>query len=126
MPPYVREALASVASQSLDSFELVVNDDASSDDSVEVINRALADLGLEARTVFHDSRRGICATFNEALDLIRTPFVAFLAADDVMGPTGWRRSSRLWTQHPTRPSPTATCGSDSLAGMHSSTWTDLW
>lgn len=84
---YVREALTCVAAQDHDGLRLIVTDDASTDDSVSVIKRALSDLDLDATTQFHARNRGICATFNFALAAVETPYVAFLAADDLMDPS---------------------------------------
>lgn len=83
---YIPQCLQSVAAQTLHDFDLIVTDDASTDRSQQVIQEQLVALSLDARLIFHDENRGICATFNEALDLVRTPFVAFLAADDWMVP----------------------------------------
>lgn len=89
---YVRECLASVASQTMKDFDLIVTDDASTDDSREAILGGLASLGLEAKLIFHEANRGLCTTFNEALALVETPFVAFLSADD------WMAAERLEAQ----------------------------
>lgn len=83
---YVEECLESYAAQDADELTLIVTDDASSDDSQRVIRETIARLGLNARTVFNSHNQGICATFNAALQQVRTPFVAFLAADDWMHP----------------------------------------
>lgn len=83
---YVRDAVESLASQTLQDYALIVTDDASSDGSVAAIDAALRDFGVTARRVFHQQNHGICRTFNAALALVRTPYVAFLAADDWMEP----------------------------------------
>lgn len=84
---YVEQALRSVFAQNYSNLRVIVTDDASSDDSQEVIDRVLGTRGWTAQRIFHEHNRGICATFNEALAMVETPFVAFLAADDWCEPT---------------------------------------
>jgi len=81
---YVDDCLASVAAQDYPQISLIVTDDASSDGSVAAIEDSLTRHGLTAVTLFSSKNRGICATFNAALEAVRTPYVAFLAADDWM------------------------------------------
>lgn len=80
------DAFASVAEQDHPDLRLIVTDDASTDDSVRVIEDALARTDLDATTIFHDVNRGLCATLNEALALVETPYVVHLSGDDWMAP----------------------------------------
>lgn len=82
---FVEQCLESVAAQTLIP-ELIVTDDGSRDGSRALIEETLDRLGLRARTLFHAENHGICATFNEALAIVQTEFVAFLAADDWLTP----------------------------------------
>lgn len=84
---FLHSCLSSIAAQTIDAFDLIVTDDASTDGSQDLIQAALHELGIEARTIFNASNRGICATFNAALAEVRTPYVAFLSTDDVLMPT---------------------------------------
>lgn len=81
---FLEEALASVFDQVGDEVEVIVVDDASKDDSQNRITQLLQENGWSARTILHVQNRGVCATFNEALALVKTEFVTFLAADDRM------------------------------------------
>lgn len=83
---FAEQALEAVAAQTCQP-RLIVTDDGSGDESVAVIQSALDRLGLAATTIFHARNRGLCATFNEALASVETPFVAFISADDWMAPT---------------------------------------
>lgn len=80
---YLVQCLESVANQCTGP-ELIVTDDASTDGSQELIRSTVDRLGLRAKLVFHSENVGICRTFNEALRLVSTRYVAFLAADDWM------------------------------------------
>lgn len=92
---YVRQCLESIAAQTLPEFDLIITDDASADRSRELIAAGIETLGLSARTVFNERNRGICATFNAALALVRTPFVAFLSTDDLLAPARLQRQLEL-------------------------------
>ncbi len=81
---YVETCLQSVFSQVGADFDVVVCDDASTDGSQETISELLTVHGWEARTVFHEENRGICATFNEALALADSEYITYIAADDFM------------------------------------------
>lgn len=83
---YLEAALRSAFEQTHPSCDVIVTDDASTDDSQQRIGALLSEHGWAARTILHDRNAGICATFNEALALVQTPFVAFMSADDLMHP----------------------------------------
>lgn len=93
---FIPRALASVARQS-EAPELIVTDDASSDLSQTVITEQLEELSLRARTVFNTENEGICSTFNHALSLVQTPFVAFISADDWMEPERVEKHAAVMT-----------------------------
>lgn len=97
---YVKDCLNSVRDQTLEAFDLVVTDDASTDGSPNEIRETLAALHLDARTIFNTSNRGICATFNLALAEVRTPYVAFLAMDDLMEPQRLELQLRFFEAQP--------------------------
>lgn len=97
---YIDQCLESVAAQTLKNFDLIVTDDASSDQSQEVLRRTLKKYGLESRELFHNVNHGVCATFNEALAQVRTPLVAFLSADDWMAPERLEEQSKIMLDAP--------------------------
>jgi glycosyltransferase involved in cell wall biosynthesis len=80
---WVRSALDSVAAQDYDRLELVVTDDASTDDSQDVIAAWAHESELDVTIVSHQVNHGIVATVNEAISLTTGDYVAFLAADDI-------------------------------------------
>ena len=80
---YAAEALASLRSQSLPAWEAVLVDDASTDATAAVFADAAAS-DPRFRVVRHHRRRGLGAARNSGLDEVRTPFVAFLDADDML------------------------------------------
>lgn len=82
---YVQEALDSAWTQAYPHVELIVVDDASSDDSVRVIEEWLKDKSGVPFLKF-DQNQGNCRAFNQALALAKGEYVIDLAADDVLLP----------------------------------------
>lgn len=89
---FVREALDSVFSQEYPRVHVILTDDASIDGTQEEIRELLDAQGWTANTIFHAANRGLCATLNEALAQVSTPYVAFMSADD------WSHTRRITTQ----------------------------
>ena len=81
---FVGEAIGSVLSQSLDNFEIIAIDDASQDDTAEVL-AAIDDPRLTLRR--HEENRGAAQTLNEGIALARGEYLAILNSDDRYQPT---------------------------------------
>ncbi|MFS0732602.1 glycosyltransferase family 2 protein [Microbacterium sp. 1P10UB] len=83
---YAPEALDSLRSQTLREWTAVLVDDASTDATAAVFAAAAVE-DPRFRVVRLAERRGLGAARNAGLDLVDTPYVAFLDADDRMAPT---------------------------------------
>jgi cellulose synthase/poly-beta-1,6-N-acetylglucosamine synthase-like glycosyltransferase len=81
--PYARAAAESVLGQTYENLELIVIDDASTDDTWTVL-QSIGDDRL--RLLRHDTNQGAHATLNEALRLARGTFIAIVNSDDVFHP----------------------------------------
>ena len=77
---YIRGAVESVLHQTFSDWELIVIDDASKDQSFEILS-SFSDPRI--RLVRHDTTQGAHATLNEALELARGGFIAILNSDDL-------------------------------------------
>jgi len=77
------EALRSVLAQADVAFELVVSDDRSDDDTLDVVRAAAGD---RARIEVNSERLGLAGNWNRCAALARTPFLAVFHQDDVMRP----------------------------------------
>ena len=75
------EALQSALSQTYNNFELVILDDASTDNTKEVIQHFLKD--SRVRYVAHPRNIGIAANRNHGLSLAQGQYIAMLDSDDV-------------------------------------------
>ena len=87
---HLAAAVRSVLRQSLSSLELIVVDDASTDDSLRVIREA-ADGDRRVRVLKQRRNAGPGAARNRALDAARGRWIAVFDADDLMSPERLRR-----------------------------------
>jgi glycosyltransferase involved in cell wall biosynthesis len=82
---YLAQAIASVGRQSLSELELIVSDDASTDDSARIIDEAIAD-DPRIRLIRSAQNSGPAAARNKALALARGAWIAVMDSDDLMHP----------------------------------------
>lgn len=87
---YAEEALESLRAQTLTDWTAVLVDDASTDGTGAIFDEA-ATRDARFEVVRHPVQSGLGAARNTGLDLVRTPFVGFLDADDRMTPTALER-----------------------------------
>jgi glycosyltransferase involved in cell wall biosynthesis len=81
---WLEAGLASLARQSLDTFEVIAVDDGSDDDSGKILDdRATRDPRF---TVVHQPAEGLVAALNRGLERCRAPLVARMDADDISHP----------------------------------------
>lgn len=89
------EAIDSVLAQSLESFELVVIDDGSTDDTVE--NFARLDGTIRIERIEHS---GPAAARNRGVAIARAPLIAFLDSDDLWAPAKLERQLAFMLANP--------------------------
>ena len=94
---FLRESVESVLAQSLDDFELLLIDDASTDDSVAVA-RSFNDPRIDV--VRNDARLGLVANWNRCLERATGNYVCIFHQDDVMMPTNLARKVALLEGNP--------------------------
>jgi glycosyltransferase involved in cell wall biosynthesis len=88
---YVGEAVESVLHQTARDFELIVVDDASTDETPQVLD-GVSDSRL--RVLRNDAQLGLAASLNRGLDEARGRFVARLDSDDVAAAERFERQVR--------------------------------
>ncbi|KIG07752.1 glycosyl transferase family 2 [Burkholderia sp. MR1] len=81
---FIGEAIDSVLAQTFESWELIIVDDCSSDDSWEVISRYKDD---RIHAIRLEQNLGACACYNTAFGLARGEFIASLDSDDAFADT---------------------------------------
>jgi len=82
--PYIQEAIGSVLSQTLGSWELVICDDASTDNSVEII--APYTQHDNVRLIQNPQNLGYTRSLMDLLTVAKNDIVAILDSDDVLTP----------------------------------------
>ena len=95
---FVQETIQSVIDQDYKNIELIIIDDGSKDNSVEVIQEMIP--ACEERFVRfefrHRPNKGLCATLNEALEWCEGEYFSPLASDDIALP---HKTSFLLKKH---------------------------
>ena len=95
--PYVKEAIESVLLQSYRDFELLVVDDASTDDTLAVI-RSIDDPRI--RIAAYDNNVGLAENLNRGLAQIDTEYVARMDGDDIAEPYWLEHEVAILDNHP--------------------------
>ncbi len=95
--PYVKEAIGSVLRQTFSDFELLVVDDASTDDTLAHV-RAIEDPRI--RIAAFDNNVGLAENLNRGLALITTEYVARMDGDDIAEPIWLEREVNILDNHP--------------------------
>lgn len=90
---FLPRTIDSVLDQTLQDFELIVVDDASSDDTDEVLARYADD--PRVTYIRNEVNRGLFANFNYAASLARGRHLKFLCADDWLAPEFLERTAAL-------------------------------
>lgn len=83
--PFLAGALLSVRRQSLNDIEIIVSDDDSTDDSVELISDMMRE-DPRIRLLRGDTNGGPAAARNRAFPLVRGEWIAVMDGDDLMHP----------------------------------------
>jgi glycosyltransferase involved in cell wall biosynthesis len=96
---YLQESLGSIAAQTRAPDRVLIVDDASTDDSVSIISRFIAERrGWEL--IQHKENRGVVRRQNETLAAVTTEWIGFLGADDVLQPTYLEKALAEAARHP--------------------------
>lgn len=93
---YLAEAIDSILGQTFTNFELIIIDDGSTDNSLDVLNKYP---GLDARVrLIARENRNLATTLNDLIDLARGEWVARMDQDDVSLPHRLERQLQ-WLKH---------------------------
>jgi teichuronic acid biosynthesis glycosyltransferase TuaG len=79
---FLTDTIKSVINQSFDDFELIVIDDASSDNSREIITD-FQRIDSRIKPIFHEKNMGIARTTNDGLKKALGKYIAFIDSDDL-------------------------------------------
>lgn len=95
--PWVSEAVDSVLNQTYKDFELLVMDDCSSDETVNIV-RAIDDSRI--RIEINEHNLGLAENLNRGLSLTKTEYVSRMDGDDIAEPTWLEKEVAVLDAHP--------------------------
>ncbi|MBU0966617.1 MAG: glycosyltransferase [Proteobacteria bacterium] len=95
---YIAQAITSVLGQTWPEIDLIVIDDASTDDSAGVINRILAERG-GFRFVRRQQNRGLISSLNQGLEMAKGQYFCELASDDFLPHDSIEKRARFFADH---------------------------
>ena len=83
---YLEETIASIESQTMGDFELIICDNASTDRTEEICRKLAA---RDARVQYHrnDRNLGAAPNYNRTFELATAPYFKWVAYDDLLEPT---------------------------------------
>jgi len=90
---YLPHSLASIAAQTQPPDQVLIIDDASTDNSLEVIAQFISQ-HPNWQIIRHTERLGVFAGQNEALNYLKTDWIGFLGADDLLHPNYIEKAMR--------------------------------
>lgn len=96
--PYIRETVGSVLAQTYSNFELIIVNDGSKDNTLEVLRQIETE--DERITVLTKDNSGVCDTRNLGYEKSKGEFHTFLDADDVWEPAFLEKCMELFQQQP--------------------------
>lgn len=80
---FVEESIQSILNQTYSNIQLIVVDNASTDNSVEIINQTIKDQN-HIHFIRNETNLGNCKAFNIALNKAEGEYIIDLAADDIL------------------------------------------
>ena len=83
---FLEETLDSIAAQDYPHIELIITDDGSKDNSVQLIEEWMATASIPTTLIANEQNLGICKTFNKGLAVSKGKYFQVIACDDVMLP----------------------------------------
>jgi hypothetical protein len=96
---FITTALSAIVEQSHRPLEVIVVDDGSTDNSVEVIE-SFVERDPIVRLLCHEQNQGVMAAIIHGFEASRGDYVFFPAADDYILPGHFEKSLRLLAEHP--------------------------
>ena len=93
---YIEEQIRSIAVQTLPPFELIISDDASTDNTLQIVQDVLSECDFTVKTIRNERALGFRDNFLQACLLAQGDFIAFCDQDDVWHPTKLEKCSEFF------------------------------
>jgi len=81
---YITECLNSLKNQDYPNVEIIICDDGSNDNSVEVIKKWILNNSEVNTSFFEQENKGVCRTLNKLIKIARGEYISLCASDDVL------------------------------------------
>jgi len=81
---YLKETLSSVDKQLENDLEVIIIDDASTDNSFDIINDFVSNTKKQTKVIKNDTNMGVAYSRNMGIEESKADYVTFLDADDVL------------------------------------------
>ncbi|MDR2921373.1 MAG: glycosyltransferase [Tannerella sp.] len=92
---YISESIESILSQIFDDFELIIIDDGSTDNSVEIVNSY-----HDSRIVLLENPHDFILSLNTGIEISKGKYIARMDADDIMMPNRLQLQYEFMESHP--------------------------
>ncbi len=96
---FLHSCIDSVIGQQECEVRILIVDDASTDNSLEVARRIAAE-NFRVQVRAHEINRGHIATYNEGIDWLNAEYMLLLSADDILAPHALSRAVSLMEANP--------------------------
>lgn len=85
---YIAECLKSIINQQYQKLEVIIVDDCSQDNSLDIIHSVIDnyDGSIEFCVICHDTNKGVSATRNTGLEVAQGEYIGFVDSDDYVAP----------------------------------------
>jgi glycosyltransferase involved in cell wall biosynthesis len=81
---FINETLESITSQTYKNIEIIINDDSSSDNSVEIIKSWIkSNMHLNVKLLISDVNLGLCKSLNNIINVANGDYICFIGSDDM-------------------------------------------
>jgi glycosyltransferase involved in cell wall biosynthesis len=91
----VIDTLESIRAQTYPNIELIIVDDCSTDNCVELIIEWLKCYGGKYKLICHETNKGVCATYNSGLNNASGKYFSAIDTDDIMLPEKTERQVNI-------------------------------
>lgn len=96
---YLAIAIDSILNQTFQDFELIIIDDASTDDSLNIIYR-FSQKDSRIKLIKNNENQGISNTLNKGIELSKGGFIARMDADDIALPQRFEKQIKFLNMYP--------------------------
>lgn len=97
---YIRQAIESAVNQSYKNIEIIIIDDCSTDNSVEIINEYVEKYN-NIKLFVNDKNMGVVATHNRCIELSNGEYITVLSSDDYIHSQFIEKSIKKLREYPT-------------------------